>query len=214
MIITDVGDSSDDDDDESDENVEENEYQHQEQQQQLIQGQEIVTVNTNKMELSKNHLDQIQHHNNDIDCEKHYFNIQINKNDNIQLTDKSTIDINKQESSLNVCYDSKVDTNNNEDIITTFDNGDMYCQSEVNEHLENDEVSIGNMKLALIYFNKCIELCLKYNLNHDKRLAVIYRNRSLIYLQLNEYQLACSTSKMMDHITGLNNTFIENKIYL
>ncbi|CAH8616439.1 unnamed protein product [Schistosoma bovis] len=217
MIITDVGDSSsDDDDDESDENVGENEYQQQEQQQQHIQGQEIVTVNTNKMELSENHLDQIQHHNNDIDCEKHYFNIEMNKNDNIQLTDKSTIDITKQESSLNVCYNSKVDTNNNEDIITTFDNGDMYCQSEVNEHLENDEVSInskstysifdyeelkqkgkesfkkGNMKLALIYFNKCIELCLKYNLTNDKRLAVIYRNRSLIYLQLNEYQLACN----------------------
>ncbi|VDP53297.1 unnamed protein product [Schistosoma margrebowiei] len=50
----------------------------------------------------------------------------------------------------------------------------------------------GNMKLALIYFNKCVELCLKYNLNSDKRLAVIYRNRSLIYLQLNEYQLACN----------------------
>ena len=48
------------------------------------------------------------------------------------------------------------------------------------------------MKLALIYFNRCIELCLKYNLNEDKRLAVIYRNRSLIYLQLNEYQLACN----------------------
>ncbi|CAH8585941.1 unnamed protein product [Schistosoma mattheei] len=184
MIITDVGDSSsDDDDDESDENVEENEYQQQEQQQQHIQGQEIVTMN---------------------------------KNDNIQLTDKSTIDINKQESSLNVRYDSKVDTNNNEDIITTFDNGDIYCQSEVNDHLEHDEVSInskstysivdyeelkqkgnesfkkGNMKLALIYFNKCIELCLKYNLTNDKRLAVIYRNRSLIYLQLNEYQLACN----------------------
>ncbi|CAI2732504.1 unnamed protein product [Schistosoma spindalis] len=217
MIITDVGDSSDDDDDdESDENVEENEYQQQEQKQQHIQEQEIVTVNTNKMELSRNHLNRIEHHNNDIDCEKHHFKIDINKNDNIQLTDMSTIDINKQESSLNVCYSSKVDTNNNEDIITAFSNGDMYCQSEVNKHLENDEVSInskstysivdyeelkqkgneffkkGNMKLALIYFNKCIELCLKYNLNHDKRLAVIYRNRSLIYLQLNEYELACN----------------------
>lgn len=150
MIITDIGDSSDDDD-ESDENVEENEYQHQEQQQQLIQGQEIVTVNTNKMELSRNHLDQIQHHNNDIDCEKHYFNIEINKNDNIQLTDKSTIDITKQESSLNVCYNSKVDTNNNEDITTTFDNGDMYCQSEVNDHLEHDEVSIVSRRPSNFY---------------------------------------------------------------
>ncbi|VDP57778.1 unnamed protein product [Schistosoma margrebowiei] len=143
MIITDVGDSSsDDDDDESDENVKQNEYQQQEQQQQHIQEQEIMTVNNNKMELSRNHLDQIEHHNNDIDCEKHYFTIEMNKNDNIQLTDKSTIDINKQESSLNVCYNSNVDTNNNEDIITTFDNADMYCHSEVNEHLENDEVSI------------------------------------------------------------------------
>ncbi|CAH8626435.1 unnamed protein product [Schistosoma rodhaini] len=209
MIITDVGDSSDDDD-ESDESVEENE--HQQQEQQHTQEQETVTVNINNMELSRNHPNLIEHHNNDIDSEKH-FDIDISKNDKIQLTDKSISDISKQECNLNDCYSSKVDADNNEDIITTFGNKDLHCQSEVNEHLENDEVSIstysiadynelkqkgneyfkkGNMKLALIYFNRCIELCLKYNLNEDKRLAVIYRNRSLIYLQLNEYQLACN----------------------
>ncbi|VDQ06100.1 unnamed protein product [Trichobilharzia regenti] len=52
------------------------------------------------------------------------------------------------------------------------------------------------MELALKYFNECIELCLKHNLNSDKRLAVIYRNRSLVYLQTNEYQSAVNDCKL------------------
>ncbi|CAH8588741.1 unnamed protein product [Heterobilharzia americana] len=53
-----------------------------------------------------------------------------------------------------------------------------------------DLIKPRDMQLALKYFDKCIQVCLKNNLHKDKRLAIIYRNRSLIHLQTNEYRLA------------------------
>ncbi|KAH8873784.1 Sperm-associated antigen 1 [Schistosoma japonicum] len=105
-------------------------------------------------------------------------------NPNIQLSNRLNLDTDKQETSLNTLCE-----NNNRKVITT-DDGDIVCRTNNNERLENEEMSIGDMNLSLTYFNKCIELCLKHNLANDKRLAVIYRNRSLVYLQMSEYQSA------------------------
>ncbi|KAK4468615.1 hypothetical protein MN116_007805 [Schistosoma mekongi] len=196
MIITDVGVSSDDDDVSSDETEVDILHHHQQHQPQKL---DIVTKSVHETELSSIDIQQSE-------C----YNVDTNANDNcnnpkIQLSNRFNLDTDKQETYLNTLCVS-----NNGKVITT-DDGDIVCGANNNERVENEEVSInscsisdyeklkqkgneyfklGDMKLSLAYFNKCIELCSKYNVTNDKRLAVIYRNRSLVYLQMSEYQLA------------------------
>ncbi|TNN16545.1 Sperm-associated antigen 1 [Schistosoma japonicum] len=176
MIITDVGVSSGDDDDDDDEDNDETEGDILQQQQ--LQKLEIVTKSVHETEPSSVDIQRNECYSDDIDANENC------NNPNIQLSNRLNLDTDKQETSLNTLCE-----NNNRKVITA-DDGDIVCRTKNNERLENEEMSIGDMNLSLTYFNKCIELCLKHNLANDKRLAVIYRNRSLVYLQMSEYQSA------------------------
>ncbi|CAH8541190.1 unnamed protein product [Schistosoma turkestanicum] len=123
MIITDVGDSSDDDDDDdSDDTDEENVHQQK--------------MRSEESEIHQISNDNIECHENNTDSDKFHVNIDISKNDNVQLIDKSTtFDISKQENGVNI------PVNNNEQFITTCSDEDTYFQAEINEPLENANVS-------------------------------------------------------------------------
>ncbi|CAH8863313.1 unnamed protein product [Trichobilharzia szidati] len=208
MTITDVGDSSDSSEsDDEDSQEEENNKKDEGEEEEVKRDKQQEVIGVKRSVGTSEGMDHTDHNNDEDDgC-----NDTINSsNNNVKLTNKATEETTKvkERQSTDITTNkatSHGDTNFHTEIKepcidehTTDKITDKSSMSnyETLKQKGNQSYKEGNMELALKYFNECIELCLKHNLNKDKRLAVIYRNRSLVYLQTNEYQSAVNDCKL------------------